>query len=75
MRVVLVNDRTPFRKTFCLQCCEPIGSGYVREIGTRIPFCDYECYSLHRDFRSLLESGGRTTSSGAASTKAVGKRG
>lgn len=43
---VLVNDRTPFRQTWCMQCCEPIGSGYLREIGTRLPYCDYQCYAL-----------------------------
>ncbi|MGY8667976.1 hypothetical protein Q3C01_37215 [Bradyrhizobium sp. UFLA05-109] len=47
---VLVNDRTPFRQTWCLQCCERIGGSgsYLREIGTRLPYCDYECYALSR---------------------------
>lgn len=46
---VLVNDRTPFRQTWCLQCCERIGGSYLREIGTRLPYCDYECYALFRE--------------------------
>lgn len=46
---VLVNDRTPFRQTRCLQCCERIGGSYLREIGTRLPYCDYECYALFRE--------------------------
>lgn len=43
---VLVNGRTPFRRTCCMQCCEPIGGSYLREIGTRLPYCDYQCYTL-----------------------------
>lgn len=43
---VLVNGRTPFRRTYCMQCCEPIGGSYLREIGTRLPYCDYQCYAL-----------------------------
>ncbi|WFU37692.1 hypothetical protein QA640_24830 [Bradyrhizobium sp. CB82] len=46
---VLVNDRTPFRQTWCLQCCERIGGSYLREIGTNLPYCDYECYALFRE--------------------------
>ncbi len=55
MRFVLVNDRTPFRKTFCLHCCEEIGGSYLREIETLIPYCDYQCYALQREFLSLVE--------------------
>jgi hypothetical protein len=43
---VLVNGRTPFRKTWCMQCCEPISSSYLREIRTGLPYCDYQCYAL-----------------------------
>jgi hypothetical protein len=43
---VLVNDRTPFRQTWCIQCCERIGGGYLREFRTHLPYCDYECYAL-----------------------------
>lgn len=62
MRFVLVNDRTPFRKTFCLHCCEAVSDGYLREIGTQIPYCDYECYALQREFASLLEARRRAAS-------------
>ena len=46
---VVVNGRTPFRQTCCLQCCEPIGGSYLRDIGTRLSYCDYECYALFCD--------------------------
>jgi hypothetical protein len=29
-----------------MQCCEQIGGGYIRQIGTKLPYCDYECYAL-----------------------------
>jgi hypothetical protein len=43
---VLVNDRTPFRQTYCMRCSERIGDSYVREIATHLPYCGYECYAL-----------------------------
>jgi hypothetical protein len=47
MRFVLVNGRTPFRKSFCVLCCEQMGATYLREIRTGLPYCDYECYEFH----------------------------
>lgn len=43
---VLVNGRTPFRQAWCMQCCEPISGSYLREIATRLPYCDHQCYAL-----------------------------
>lgn len=48
IRFVLVNGRTPFSRSQCAMCCEPIGMGYVREIGTRLAYCDPACYVNHR---------------------------
>jgi hypothetical protein len=47
MRFVLVNGRTPSRQSFCVLCCEPIGTSYLREIGTQLPYCDHHCYADH----------------------------
>jgi len=47
MRFVFVNGRTPRPQTFCMLRCEPIGTSYLREIGTRLPYCDHECYTLY----------------------------
>jgi hypothetical protein len=47
MRFVLVNGRTPFRQTFCVLCCEPIDGGYLRDVRTRLCYCDSNCYALH----------------------------
>jgi hypothetical protein len=54
VRYVLVNGRTPCPQTFCLLCCEPIGAGYLREIGTRLCYCDYGCYAIHCQSAILL---------------------
>jgi hypothetical protein len=47
MRFVLVNGRTPSPQSFCVLCCEPIGASYLREIGTRLSYCDHSCYADH----------------------------
>ena len=48
MNFVLVNDRTPFRKSFCGLCCQPVGhDGYVRDIRTRLCYCNTKCYRFH----------------------------
>jgi hypothetical protein len=47
MKYVLVNDRTPFRQVYCVMCCEPISMGYLRDVGTRLCYCDVKCYALH----------------------------
>jgi hypothetical protein len=47
MRFVMVNGRTPNPQTFCLLCCEPIAGSYLREINTRLPFCDHTCYAIY----------------------------
>jgi len=47
MRYVLVNDRTPFRQVSCVQCCQPISNSYLRNVATRLCYCDTECYTLH----------------------------
>ena len=47
IRFVLVNGRTPSSRSFCVLCCEPIGMSYLREIGTRLPYCDHRCFDDH----------------------------
>lgn len=47
MRFVLVIGRTPRPRSFCALCCEPVGQSYLREIGTRLLYCDHDCYADH----------------------------
>jgi hypothetical protein len=49
MKFVLVNDRTPGKQSSCLMCGKPLGTGYLREIGTRLFYCDHDCYADHCD--------------------------
>jgi hypothetical protein len=44
MKFVLVNGRTPRPQSFCALCCEPIGASYLRELATRLSYCDHRCY-------------------------------
>ncbi len=47
MRFVLVNGRTPCSQSFCAWCCDPIGESYLRELTTRLSYCDHDCYVGH----------------------------
>jgi hypothetical protein len=54
MRFVLVNGRAPRPQSFCVLCCEPIGMSYLREIGTRLSYCDHNCFAQHCKSAVLL---------------------
>ena len=45
MKFVLVNGRTPRPQSFCAFFCELIGESYLRELTTRLSYCDPECYA------------------------------
>lgn len=45
MRCVLVNGASLKAPTLCAHCSNKVGASYVREIGTRIVYCDFRCYS------------------------------
>src|SRR3989475_1606531 len=47
MKFVVVNGRTPSPQSFCALCCEPIGESYLRELTTRLSYCDHKCYDRH----------------------------
>ena len=53
MRYILVNGRTPFRQSACVLCGKPIGPNYLREIATRLPYCDPDCYADHCEGAAL----------------------
>ena len=40
MKFILVNGRSPRRESFCSLCYEPIGESYLRELTTRLSFCN-----------------------------------
>ena len=48
MKFVLVNHRKPRQWSFCATCCEPIQENYLRDIITRLTYCDCRCYVRRR---------------------------
>ena len=57
MRFILVNGRRPCAQPVCVMCEKPISSGYLREIGTHLTYCNHDCYSDHSNSAiGLLES-------------------
>jgi hypothetical protein len=56
MKFVLVNDRTPYLQSFRALCCEPIAGTDLREIATRLPYCDHRCYFGYRKLEGWKRS-------------------
>jgi hypothetical protein len=46
MRCIIVNNANLKAEACCAHCGGRIGNGYVREIGSRLTYCDYRCYSV-----------------------------
>lgn len=63
MRFVLVNGRTLSRQSFCVLCSEPIDQDYLRDIGTRHCYCDFNCYALHCDRSAVVRPEDRAKAS------------
>jgi hypothetical protein len=59
MKFILVNGRRPRPESFSALCCEPIGETYLREIATRLSYCDHQCYLGRRKLAALSYSKAR----------------
>lgn len=46
MRCVMVNGANLKAQAFCAHCGDEIGDSYIREIGTRLVYCDFDCYGV-----------------------------
>jgi len=46
-RFVLVNDRVLRPGADCALCGRKIEKSYVRELQTRLPYCDTQCFAGH----------------------------
>jgi hypothetical protein len=46
MKFVLVTDRA-LKDSYCALCCEAIRAEYLRDLDTRLSYCDHRCYSGH----------------------------
>jgi hypothetical protein len=63
MKFVLVNGRAPRPQSSCAFCCQPIGDGYLRELTTRLSYCDQQCYLGHSELAArALETATTETS-------------
>ena len=49
MKFVLVNGRALRPLSSCAFCCQPIENGYLRELTTRLSYCDQQCYVGHSE--------------------------
>jgi hypothetical protein len=49
MKFVFVSGRSPRPQSCCALCSKPIAGGYLRDIATRLPYCDYICYARDRE--------------------------
>ena len=47
LRFVLVNERVPRTDANCALCCAKIERTYVRELQTRLVYCNAKCFSGH----------------------------
>ena len=54
MRFILVDGRTPRTRSLCVMCGQPVGMNYLREIGTRLIYCDHNCYATHWESAVLV---------------------
>jgi hypothetical protein len=48
MKFVVVNGRSPRLQSICTRCREQIGDSYLRDIATRLSYCNHKCYAGRR---------------------------
>jgi hypothetical protein len=46
MRCIVVNGANLKSEASCAHCRRKIKDSYVREIGSRVIYCDFACYSI-----------------------------
>jgi hypothetical protein len=56
MKFVLVNGRSPQRRSVCVMCDQPIAASYLREIGTHLTYCNHDCADHCKSAILLLEN-------------------
>ena len=44
MRCILVSNASLKSDTRCTYCSKKIGDSYAREIGSRLIYCDFDCF-------------------------------
>lgn len=56
MRCVIVNRAKLKAEALCAHCRNKIGEGYVREVGSRVLYCNFRCYSIAIEAHNLAPS-------------------
>ncbi len=46
MRCIIVNGAKLKAEAFCAHCGQAIADSYIREIGSRLIYCGFHCYSV-----------------------------
>lgn len=46
MQCIIVNGANLKAEASCARCGNKISDRYIREIGSRLTYCDYRCYSV-----------------------------
>ncbi len=68
MKFVVVNHRTPLSAPACLHCSRPLLAGYLRDVSTQRPYCDYDCYRRDGTGRLIVSWFGATHAASAPAT-------
>jgi hypothetical protein len=50
MRFILVNGRRPASQSVCAACSRTMGAAYLRNLHTRLCYCDSDCYASSRPY-------------------------
>jgi hypothetical protein len=69
MRCIIVNGAQLKTETRCAHCGNKIGLTYLREIGSRLIYCDLTCYSMAVESALLWLA--RRTSAASARTRGL----
>jgi hypothetical protein len=48
MKLIFVNDRIPLGPSSCFACSRSLGPGYLRDLSTQRPYCDYDCHARYQ---------------------------
>jgi hypothetical protein len=72
VRCILVSDASLKSDTRCTYCRKKIRDSYAREIGSRLIYCDYDCYRRAAETPVLaLSARARSTNTTSTNTWTV----
>jgi hypothetical protein len=57
IRFVLVNNRVPSTNPYCVLCGELVERDYVRDVQTRLVYCDTQCFTAWTNVAARVANG------------------